>query len=184
MLENPPIHNNTPSDSNIEYDDSDSSLIWIIDIDNTFKNVNYTDDDLNKLKLLMFNKSTFGKNPYFIIDIKNAIDTDISANYDSDEFIGHEVSIDGSIHVTGTYDNENINSIESNIIHNISGITFRFDNTKKQLIFKFKLKDPTKKDSTFIRSGSINVYLLHNKDLTMFEYYHYLDAYGIYISAD
>lgn len=60
----------------------------------------------------------------------------------------------------------------------------RFDNDTKNLTIRFKVRDTSIADHTFINEDSICLCLVNDRDLAMFKYYHYMDAYGIYISAE
>jgi hypothetical protein len=151
-IENPSIHNNT-SDESVEYNEDEKCFYWTIDISEKFKDV-YTDRDFKTLRLLVYNKSTFGKNPYFMFDISMIENVELEAEY-NDYDDSHEVVFDNNIFVTGTYNNKNVNSIESNRIHNISSITAKLENVNgtRRLIFKFNVEDDSIVDTTFIEPG-------------------------------
>lgn len=141
----------------------------------------------------MFNRNNFGKNPYIICDISSILNRYRDVSYTQENANGFEVSIiSGLIDATGTYDNAHVNSLESNRINNISSISIGFisngvlsaSDSERKLRIKFKLADTSKIDNTFIDKDKICLCLMNDRDLTMFKYYHYLDAYGLYISAE
>lgn len=45
------------------------------------------------------------------------------------------------------------------------------------------MKDRSLADGTFVEGDSICMCVMNERDLSIFKYYHYLDAYGLYISA-
>ena len=110
-------------------------------------------------------------------------DHEITANYNSN-LSNFEEELDINTDVIGTYDNKRINSLENNSIYNISCITLKFNKSTTNLDIKFSTISSDFVDNTYIDKDKIKVCLINDKDLTMFKYYHYMDAYGMYISAD
>jgi len=138
------------------------------------------------LKLLVYNKNTLGKNPYLMCDLKVLSTTPTELEYDKDSKTQNgEVSVlvsdleRNEYYAVGTKDSFDLtNRSDSNHFANIYKITVEFDkdSTLKPLTFKFYIKD--KAFPFNIPAEAFDV-LLHNPyDLTMFKYYHYLDAYG------
>lgn len=145
----------------------------------------YNADDYRKLKVLMYNQDNYGKNPYLFADLSSFTGSqpEITANYNSN-LSNFEEELDINTDVIGTYDNKRINSLENNSIYNISCITLHFTKDSSVLAIKFSTISSEYVDNTYIDKDKIKVCLINDKDLSMFKYYHYMDAYGIYISAD
>jgi len=85
--------------------------------------------------------------------------------------------------VVGSPSNGKIVRTDSNLLHEISAIQANFDSNNKKLNLKF-FTNGGKYDYGYVDSGDIVVLLANPKDITIFQYYHLLDAYGIYISSD
>ena len=86
--------------------------------------------------------------------------------------------------MAGTYDNQDVNISENNHIYNISSITARFDYTHKKLDIDFMLESTGGFNQTFINQGQLRVCILNEYDMGIFQYYHYLDAYGVHVSSE
>ena len=189
ILGNPPINNNVPSGTGVSYDSAKGEFIWEINLKDCFGDAGYTDLEYRKLRVLMFNRNTFGKNPYIVCDLSSSMDEEIIAAYNNDNG-GFEVRVDENVDATGTYDNRSVNSLENNRLENISGIRMRFERSgtietgTRNLTIVFVLEDKDKADNTFIDGDDLCLCLMNDRDISMFKYYHYLDAYGIYISAE
>jgi len=146
----------------------------------------YTERDLNNLQVLIANPENLGKNPYamcplvelssgtmlFYTPQDDVVDAKISSSsFDSTEeyfAIGTPTSIKQKAR-TSINRFSNIESISAKYTNDFShGVV--------DLEFVFKIEDPSK--PAFIDSNKFNVLLHNSKDLTMFKYYHLLDAYG------
>lgn len=191
ILGNPDIHNNRTNTDEVSC--NGGNFYWRIDILPLFEGANYKDADLLTLRLLMFNRNNFGKNPYVVCDISSIQNKEMLVSYNQKNTSGFEVEIiSGQVDATGTYDNEHVNSIENNRFFNINQIGIKYitkgnlesGNETRKLEVRFKIEDMGLIDHTFINKDVICLCLMNDRDLSMFKYYHYLDAYGLYISAE
>ena len=155
----------------------------------------YTLRDLSSIDLLIYNYNTLGKNPYYIgklaslvsdsedgvdlyynnevIDRDNA-DSEISVNNTSET----SASISGTrIVVTGTHDKVGTRSVtDTNHIRNINRFTAKADLSSGTLTLKFFFTAGI--EDVFVPEDCLRVMLYNTHDLTMFKYYHMLDAHG------
>ena len=197
LVLNPALNSNSPSEFSysglntdllVSYNDGDDYIQYQILLDQIYKpgGVPYSDVDYKNLKLLVYNKNTLGKNPYLMCDLNVLSTTPVELEYNKDpKTQTSEVSVlvsdleRNQYYAVGTKDSFDLtNRCDSNHFNNIYKITVEFDRDSsfKLLTFKFYIKD---KSFPFnVPAGAFDV-LLHNPyDLTMFKYYHYLDAYG------
>lgn len=192
LLDNPPInivsteidYENPPAQGWISVDTDDKCFTWSIPLTKQFPTVEYNEKDFQTIKLVMFNIKNFGKNPYFMVNIADTIYQEVSAKYDPEDIGSFDVEVNDYIMASGTYNNKDVNKSESNHIYNIETITTKFNNDKKLVQIKFYMEDFDKRDQTFVDGGEIRVCILNDKDLSMFQYYHYLDAYGIHVYSE
>lgn len=90
IIGNPPIHNNVPSGDDVEY--RDGQFYWNISLTSQFISADYTAKDYQTLRVLMFNRGTYGKNPYFVCDLSSAKLEEVLATY-NDQPDGFEVEV-------------------------------------------------------------------------------------------
>jgi hypothetical protein len=139
------------------------------------------DGEIDNFKILIFNKNTLGKNPFYFGDLTSLvtatqadytryIDTSNTANTISGY---HEYNVVGTNRLNRTESS----NIENNTIYNISNIRFRFDTGKRQIITVFEKEDPYIDSS--INKGTVKYVLFNTKDIRVFEYYHLFDQYGL-----
>lgn len=143
----------------------------------------YTQHDLSNIDMLVYNCNTLGKNPYYIGKLGSLKDeTDM---YYNDEVIDEnnadsEISAKMSgirVTVAGTHDKIGTRSItESNHIHNIDRFTAQADLDNGTLTLKFYFNAAN--DDVFVPQDCLRIMLYNTHDLTMFKYYHMLDAHG------
>ncbi len=148
----------------------------------------YTLRDYMNLQVLIANPENLGKSPYAICPLASLSGEDHELQYSDssgetlvDTKISTELSVQAEYFCVGTTDSFSVKSRSSvNTFKNIKSITARFELNETELaaklLFKFTLEDSSQ--PAFIPAGAFNV-LLHNQhDLTLFKYYHLLDAYG------
>lgn len=147
----------------------------------------YTQRDLNNMQVLIANPENLGKNPYAmcqLVDLSNG--TMLFYTSHDDDVVDTKIS-SGPLDTTEEYfaigtptsikqkPKTSINRF-SNIESISAKYTDDFNNGVADLEFVFKIEDPRK--PAFIDSSTFNILLHNSKDLTMFKYYHLLDAYG------
>ena len=146
----------------------------------------YSDADVEDFKIIIFNKDTLGKNPYYFGDLTALVDgraadytyymSDQTSNerkYTGDGLLeGEEYVVIGQNPVDGR-----TSGIDNNTIYNIANISFKFDREAQILTTEFT-KDDVDIDSS-INKGQIKYVLYNTKDITVFEYYHLFDQYGL-----
>jgi hypothetical protein len=111
--------------------------------------------------------------------------------YYTSDISSYEEYVNQLVDIVGTYNNKGMNSLENNSLENISAISLKFDDTSKYLTLKFYVNESVYSgdneydiNNVFVDANKIKVCLINDKNLKMFEYYHYMDAFGIKISAD
>lgn len=148
----------------------------------------YSERDLNNIQVLIANPENLGKNPYAMCPLtelsngamlfytskdSDVVDTKISVDVktSTEEYfaVGTPTSIKQKAQ-TSVNRFTNIESISAKYTHDLGSST-------ADLEFVFKIEDPARPAS--IDSGTFNVLLHNSKDLTMFKFYHLLDAYGV-----
>lgn len=85
---------------------------------------------------------------------------------------GCEIVVAGINPANGT-----TSGIDKNTIYNISNIKFRFDRDNRQITTSF-IKDNKDIDSS-VNRGTVRYVLFNTHDITVFEYYHLFDQYGL-----
>lgn len=133
--------------------------------------------------MLVYNYNTLGKNPYYIGKLGSLKDeTDM---YYNDEVIDEnnadaEISVKMSgarVSVTGTHDKVGTRSVtDTNHIRNIDRFTAQADLATGTLVFKFYFN--AENEDVFVPKDCLRIMLYNTHDLTMFKYYHMLDAHG------
>lgn len=73
---------------------------------------------------------------------------------------------------------DSLNSTGNNRIRGIESISATYDNNEKKIDIRFEIENG-QEEFTHIPSGTVEVLLYNPYDLTMFEKYHMLDAYGL-----
>jgi len=153
--------------------------IWSIDIGK----YGYTEKDLRSMSIVIYNKHTHGKNPYFIGKLSDISATAerpfVSLREDAgtyqDKVVDHEISSksDPNLRVTGTYDylTKTTNISECNHLENVSDI--QLYSTNKKIVITFCPEDSEKE--YFIKNDTFVVALCNPYDLKIFKYYHILD---------
>lgn len=161
------------------------NFVWKFDLEHETGKT-FLDSSIEDFKIIIFNKSTLGKNPYFFGDLtalvggKRADYTsyldDQGSNertYEDDTLLeGQKITVVGQNPVSGK-----VSSIDDNTIYNISGIKFDFDRKTKTLTTTFEKNDPSIDSS--VNKNTVRYLFFNTKDITVFEYYHLLDQYGL-----
>lgn len=154
-------------------------IIWSINL-NEFK---YAEKDLSTMTLVMYNKRTNGKNPYYVGKLKNIVQTaerqyvslknDISSY--QGEYEDHEVKSKSNprLTVTGTYDyfSKRTNRQDSNHLENVEDIQLYMKD--RRIVVTFCPQDYEKE--YFIRNNTVTMVLCDPADLRVFNYFHILD---------
>ena len=147
----------------------------------------YTQRDLANMQILIANPENLGKNPYAMCSLQElSSGTTLFYTTASDGVVDVKISADSfdsteEYFAVGTPTSIKQKAKSSiNRFTNIESISAKYTNnpssSEANLEFVFKIENPEL--PAFIDSGTFNI-LLHNpKDLTMFKYYHLLDAYG------
>lgn len=157
------------------------SFTWQFDIEQR-SGKEFSDGSIDDFKIMIFNKNTLGKNPYYFGDLTALIGgrwadytsfiNDQNSNeriYTDDTLLeGQMVTVVGQNKVDGSS-----TSIENNQIYNISGIKFEFDKKKRTLTTTF-VKTDCNIDSS-VNKDTIRYLMFNTRDITVFEYYHLLD---------
>ena len=190
VISNPALNPNSPRDCDgleVSYSSGDDYLEYSIPLAEFSRKAGsqYSDKDYDNLKILVHNKNTLGKDPYLVCDLK-ALDGQVKelAYSDENSQLG-EVSVlvpdteRNEYYAVGTHESFELKTrSDSNRFRNISKITCTFSKSSAEKILAFKFYIQDKAFPFSIPKGSFDV-LLHNPyDLTMFKYYHFLDAYG------
>lgn len=150
----------------------------------------YTDKDYKSLQVLIYNKNTLGKNPYFIgslsdLTISGETVCNIPIMY-SDKIENSEHLISSDTFTNGRYCcysetynlSDALNNTGNNRIRGIDSISATYDTVEKKIDIRFAIENG-KEEFTHVPSGTVEVLLFNPYDLTMFEKYHMLDAYGL-----
>ena len=137
--------------------------------------------------MLIANPENLGKNPYAmcpLVDLSNG--TMLFYTSHDDDVVDTKISSSSSDSTEEYFAIGTPTSIKQkaktsiNRFSNIESISAKytddFNNGVADLEFIFKIEDPSK--PAFIDSSTFNILLHNSKDLTMFKYYHLLDAYG------
>lgn len=153
---------------------------WTVDL----KNID--DGAVDDFKILIFNKNTLGKSPYYFGDL-TALTSERLADYKSalndggsnERRLSDDTTKEGcEFVVTGTNPVNGMTSgIDDNTIYNISSIRFRFDRANRRITTTFKKEDPSIDSS--VNQGTVRYVLFNTRDITVFEYYHLFDQYGL-----
>lgn len=154
-------------------------IIWSINL-NEFK---YAEKDLSTMTLVMYNKRTNGKNPYYVGKLKNIAQTSerqyVSLKNDISSYQGeyedHEVKSKSNprLTVTGTYDyfSKRTNRQDSNHLENVEDIQLYMKD--RRIVVTFCPQDYEKE--YFIRNNTVTMVLCDPADLRVFNYFHILD---------
>lgn len=99
---------------------------------------------------------------------------------DNEQLISSDVFTNGKYcSYSETYNLSNsLNNVGNNRIRGINSISATYDVNEKKIELRFSIEDG-KQEFTHIPSDTIEVLLYNPYDLTMFEKYHMLDAYGL-----
>jgi len=180
--------NDTLNDrSDPEYKDV-SCFVWSIPL----SSYEYNRKAKTTLRVIVYNTDTLGKNPY-LVGMVRGLSTETSewldiGNY-NDEFTVEnsrektvETTMTGAdvrVNVTGTFDGKHYqNQSDCNHLNNIKSLQIRYMPASEELQLRFLIADMKKAEQTYVRKNQIKVLLYNPNDLTMFKYFHYLDAYG------
>lgn len=142
------------------------------------------------LQVLIYNRNTLGKNPYFIGPLSSLLLSgetlvSIPIMY-SDKGENNERLISSDVFTDGRYCcysetyglSDAMSNTGNNRIRGIGSISATYDVVGRKIDIMFIVEDGMK-DSAHIPSDTIEVLLYNPYDLTMFEKYHMLDAYGL-----
>lgn len=169
--------------------DDDSILQWTIDL----SGYNYSEKTQNSLNIIAYNINTLGKNPYIIAGL-HAITTEddkwftipgyndkYSQENSREQKIITNIDSNGcEVDATGTYSRTKfLNRTDSNHIDGIKSMQMQFNPVSKKLNVRFILEDGVDPNHVYVAKNTINVILYTTTDLHTFNYYHYLDAYGV-----
>lgn len=147
----------------------------------------YSDRDVDRLRLVVYNRECLGKNPYFVCDLGDIAVEDpsrwTSAYYMPDSASSGKTAVEtdnGARIVVGGIPDQagNVTDVLTNRIRNIEGIRANFTKADRTLRIGFRVADGKEPGSVFVARGSIDVALYSDKDMSLFRYYHMLDAYG------
>lgn len=190
-LVNPLLGSNSPEFANDDWKEvttTGSEIYYKIKLANLgIGEAKYSERDLNNIQVLIANPENLGKNPYAMCPLtelsdgamlfytskdSDVVDAKISVGVkaSTEEYfaVGTPTSIKQKAQ-TSVNRFTNIESISAKYTHDLGSST-------ADLEFVFKIEDPSRPAS--IDSGTFNVLLHNSKDLTMFKFYHLLDAYG------
>lgn len=155
------------------------------------------------MKVLMYSRKCCGKNPYLFADMSTlAVSPDNAALdggwkdlvYDSEEPSFGEYSIISAsdyvfsganrVIVQSTLDGVGEAGVtDSNHIYNVKSVQARLVLDEQRnyatLEFRFMLEDDSLVYGTFVPEGQLQVVLMDVRNLDVFNYFHYLDAYGV-----
>lgn len=170
--------------------------VWQIGLDNLYGDLSGVETE--KLKVLLFNRGCCGKNPYMFIDI-SALSADpldpsggwVDLQYDrADGAVGERSVLSAPDYVFG-YNNrvvaqstldgiQTVGVSDSNHIYNIESVQARFiaQQGAYTLEIRFNVDDVEMQDYTYVPAGLLQAVFLDVYNLDMFNYFHYLDAYG------
>jgi hypothetical protein len=165
-----------------EWRPAEHEMMWTIELPGVTKNP-FTSRDYERMSFFLFNSESKGKNPYYIGELTALAGDDWTDLYYMSESPGAEVRIEGtSVRIAGTYNCYTgvLNSDDTNRLPGIVGVKAKFDQDTKTLKIRFMMEDEVV--NSFISRNRIIAVFANPKDLTMFQYYHLLDAYGMYKS--
>lgn len=187
IFSNKVLYPNMPPETDVSY--LNGSFYWSIFLANDVSG--YSEQDLQNLKVFIYNTGTLGRNPYLIVDLSSAIaeskelgDNEwLSVRYDltsSYETTGCQLDFHGQkIVVSGSQNGVNqIDTNYSNQIYNIKDFQYKYmesgaGGSAKMIQLKLVVDDVTV--PSYIPQDSIKVALINQYDLSFFEWYHYLD---------
>lgn len=168
----------------------DNDYYWKID----FGTLGYEHDQVSCLKVLIYNTTTLGRNPYFVGDLSSIVQDSteagvpISTNYIVDGgFQSTEIELTSgtsNIKITGTCNGVNeINGYFSNAINGIEDVRIWSEQVFNRDILKitFKRKRDQIPMDTFVDKGVVRVAIFNTRDFSRLEYYHFLDTHGFII---
>lgn len=150
----------------------------------------YTEKDYQNLQILIYNRNTLGKNPYYIGPLSSILQTGETSGIvpimysDKIENSEHIISSDVFTHgryccYTETYNLSNsVNDVGNNRIDKIDSIYATYDSISKELDIRFRIEG-NQQEFAHIPEGTVEILLYNTYDITMFEKYHMLDAYGL-----
>lgn len=159
------------------------NFIWDIRLDNK-----YSEKDMQRLKVYVYNVNTLGRNPYVAEDLSSIAKRSehlkdaefLDANYDVHskyDVSGVKFNIDNEdVFVCGTQNGvDQVDINFSNKIENISNVKYKLVTLQnvKYLQFAFEVENEHAKG--FIDTNEIKVILVNEFDLRFFEWYHLLD---------
>lgn len=152
---------------------------WMIELSGR----RYTEKNLREMQVFAYNTGTAGSNPYFIGQLSELSAGEVDAAYcENSQYADTDVRSstlgeDERVTVVGTYDRTAVAAMQTaNKISGFNRITFEYDSPLSALKVRF-YADPDVEDP-YVRQDTVRVALFDDKDLGIFEYYHYLDAYG------
>lgn len=161
-------------------------LTWSLD---QLTYVPFNQHDYETLEILIFNTRSLGKNPYFIGKLKDLFvenlydeDTWIQMNYcDASKYanvVENEISVASSVGhryiASGVRQKlDTTSNIDSNRIDHIVNMKAAYQGTVLKLRFYYD-------DFEYVHvpKNDIKIVLFNSHDLTLFKYYHMLDAHG------
>ena len=170
----------------------DDFLVWQIGLDKLYQNFDI--ERAMKLKVLLFSRKCYGKNPYLFTDISALAAGWVDLNYDpaGDDFSGYSV-ISAPDYVFGygnrvlaqsTLDGVDAAAVgDSNHIYNVKSVQARLqtDNAMSAMTLEFRFITDNLGMSyyTYVPAGQLQVAFMDVRNLDVFNYFHYLDAYGV-----
>lgn len=166
-------------------------FVWRIGLDSLYGR--FDADEVLRTKVLLFNKKCFGKSPYLFCDlsaIAGAQWTDL--RYDADDASGQSQVISAAdcvfgyhnrVVVQSTLDGEGEAAVgDSNHVRNVAAVKARLTVGEARdwasLDVMFLLEDASLADYTFVPEGQLQAVFLDTRNLDVFNYFHYLNAYG------
>lgn len=180
-IKNPLINNNT---NNEDVRVEDGSIVWTI---RNLSEIPYEQNEIDNMKFVLYNSETLGKNAYTIGSLSSvrgewkSVENYMEAGNDIEIRVEN---VDGTttesyINATGTYDGlSSINKIDNNNLENIKDIQVYYDDETRFFKIRFVIDDLSQIGTTFIKRDLLNFVIFSEKSLGMFNFYHFLDAYG------
>lgn len=140
----------------------------------------YTKNDYQDMKVIFFNKTIYGNNPYYIGTLASITGKCVECNYmDIPNTKDTVLASNTQIEIAGTDDYFAIKKglHTSNRLNNINNIKISFDYSTK--IFKTIFYVENQDLDSFIPEGALQIVFYNPFDNQMFKFYHLFDTFGM-----
>lgn len=140
----------------------------------------YTKNDYQDMKVIFFNKTIYGNNPYYIGTLASITGKCVGCNYmDIPNTKDTVLASNTQIEIAGTDDYFAIKKglHTSNRLNNINNIKISFDYSTK--IFKTIFYVENQDLDSFIPEGALQIVFYNPFDNQMFKFYHLFDTFGM-----